>query len=108
MHALLQECTNPCCDAATCTPLAPAQCASGVCCNKTTCLLLTHDVVCRTSSDNCDLEEYCTGLDIACPVDVQKQVGSTCSSGGVESICYEGSCIRSYTEQCERHFSEFL
>ncbi len=105
----MQECPQSCCDAATCTFRSKSECVSGECCNTTSCLLLNNTEICRANASECDLAEYCTSESPDCPVDVLLQTGSACNTfEGQPSICFEGRCMRTYLDQCEAHFCEFL
>lgn len=46
--------------------------------------------LCRASVNDCDLEEYCTGMSETCPEDSFKMNGIPCSYG--DSYCYNGQC----------------
>ncbi|KAL4660170.1 disintegrin and metalloproteinase domain-containing protein 28 [Arapaima gigas] len=80
----IEECTNPCCNATTCTLTAGSQCAAGDCCE--------HCKVsrCRPQQDECDLAEYCTGKSTECPEDVFAVNGIPCKGG--KGYCYNGMC----------------
>lgn len=95
---LEENCKNPCCDAASCTLVANAVCATGECCDLGTCRLKTAGTVCRTGEGECDLPEYCTGQGEYCPSDLFKIDGATCSSG--EAFCYRGACT-TRDDQCK-------
>lgn len=55
--------------------------------------------VCRLAVNECDLDEYCTGLSENCPEDSFKMNGIACSSGN--SYCYNGKCP-SHLQHCQR------
>ncbi|CAG5011309.1 unnamed protein product [Parnassius apollo] len=95
----ISEChnLNPCCDPFTCRLTKEAQCASGECCER--CQLKPRGVVCRESSNECDLEETCTGLSGACPVDAYRKNGEPCEAG--KGYCFAGQCP-TLSLQCER------
>ena len=99
-------CTDPCCDPTTCTPVNGAQCASGSCCNTTTCEFYPRGHTCRESINDCDITEYCSGVYHDCSIDYLAQMGTACTINGQQSICFEGSCVLSKQQQCELHFSE--
>uniref|UniRef100_T1JKJ7 Peptidase M12B domain-containing protein n=1 Tax=Strigamia maritima TaxID=126957 RepID=T1JKJ7_STRMM len=91
-------CHNPCCNASSCTLFANATCATGECCEISTCQFKTAATLCRHSSGECDLPEYCDGKNEFCPNDVFKQDGSSCSNE--RAYCYRGDC-RSHSDQCK-------
>ena len=55
-------------------------------------------ILCRETSGECDLPEYCNGDSEYCPNDVFKRDTEDCNDG--DSYCYQGSC-RSHTDQCK-------
>ncbi|XP_056427144.1 zinc metalloproteinase-disintegrin-like crotastatin [Hyla sarda] len=84
-----QECTNPCCNAATCKLRAYAMCAEGACCER--CQIKTTGTVCRpSSSEDCDLPATCDGTSNVCPRNRQKGNGVPCKDG--QGYCYNGRC----------------
>ncbi|KAG9263378.1 zinc metalloproteinase-disintegrin-like atrolysin-A [Astyanax mexicanus] len=85
---LVEECTNPCCDAATCTLTPGSQCSSGECCNN--CKLVPVDSLCRSVMSECDLPEYCTGASGDCPADTYREDGLPCRNNS--GYCYHGHC----------------
>ncbi|XP_043512070.1 disintegrin and metalloproteinase domain-containing protein 11-like isoform X10 [Frieseomelitta varia] len=95
----IEECHNldPCCDPITCRLTSEAQCASGPCCSD--CKLLARGVVCRESTNECDLPEVCTGETGQCPQDVYKKNGNPCSNNS--GYCYNGVCP-ALDLQCEQ------
>eukprot|EP00731_Ephydatia_muelleri_P013616 Em0007g926a len=84
----VQECNDPCCNAANCTLAKGAQCASGACCSK--CQFVSYGTQCRAASGECDIAEYCGGRSSDCPPDRRVQDGTSCSKG--VGYCYSGSC----------------
>ncbi|XP_060787213.1 disintegrin and metalloproteinase domain-containing protein 9 isoform X1 [Neoarius graeffei] len=95
-----EECEkDPCCEPKTCKLRAGAQCSDGVCCKH--CRFLPGGTVCRDSTDECDLPEYCNGSFALCQPDVFKQNGHMCR-GGV-AYCYNGLC-QHYDSQCQALF----
>lgn len=74
-----------------------ASCATGECCDLSTCHPRTAGTVCRESAGECDLPEYCTGASEYCPSDYFKRDTEECSHG--KAYCYKGSC-RSRDDQC--------
>ncbi|XP_024936313.1 uncharacterized protein LOC107263145 isoform X2 [Cephus cinctus] len=94
---LKENCNNPCCNATTCMLHSNASCATGKCCDLTTCRPKTAGTECRSVEHECDLPEYCTGQSEYCPVNVFKMDGEVCSMG--KAFCYQGSC-RTHDDQC--------
>ncbi|KAI4884259.1 hypothetical protein NFI96_014348 [Prochilodus magdalenae] len=62
---------------------------------------LPGGTVCRSSTDECDLSEYCNGSSALCQSDVFKQNGHPCQQG--EAYCYNGQC-QHYDSQCQAIF----
>ncbi|XP_015260420.1 PREDICTED: disintegrin and metalloproteinase domain-containing protein 15-like, partial [Cyprinodon variegatus] len=94
---LLEECSDPCCNASTCRLVPGAQCSSdGICCED--CKLRAAGSVCREPLGECDLPEYCTGSSPYCPPNVFLQNGEACQNGA--SYCYGGVCTNMDT-QCQ-------
>ncbi|NWZ09937.1 ADAM9 protein, partial [Agelaius phoeniceus] len=91
-----QECSNPCCDAATCKLTPGSQCAQGLCCKN--CKFKVAGAECRAKQDVCDLPEYCNGSTAYCPDDVYIMNGHPCSNS--KAYCYYGVC-QSFDSQCE-------
>ncbi|NWV01499.1 ADA20 protein, partial [Upupa epops] len=90
---------DPCCQW-NCTLTKGSACASGKCCKS--CLILPAGTLCRASTGECDLPEYCNGTSPQCPVDVYIQDGAPCKDG---AYCYRGKCS-SHREQCQRLFGK--
>ncbi|XP_036591913.1 disintegrin and metalloproteinase domain-containing protein 12 [Trichosurus vulpecula] len=89
------ECTNPCCNATTCTLKPEAVCAHGLCCEN--CQLKPAGTACRASSNSCDLPEFCTGTNPHCPANVYLHDGHQCHR--VDGYCYNGIC-QTHEQQC--------
>ncbi|XP_007478298.2 disintegrin and metalloproteinase domain-containing protein 12 isoform X1 [Monodelphis domestica] len=89
------ECTNPCCNATTCTLKPEAVCAHGLCCEN--CQLKPAGTACRASSNSCDLPEFCTGANPHCPANVYLHDGHRCHR--VDGYCYNGIC-QTHEQQC--------
>ncbi|XP_037113613.1 disintegrin and metalloproteinase domain-containing protein 28 [Syngnathus acus] len=90
-----KECTNPCCNATTCTLSEGSQCAAGECCDD--CKILPRSWECRRKQDECDLAEYCDGESDTCPEDVFSVNGLPCDEGS--GYCYNGQCPKR-SDQC--------
>ncbi|XP_034993488.1 disintegrin and metalloproteinase domain-containing protein 12 isoform X3 [Zootoca vivipara] len=90
-----EECTNECCNATTCTLKPGAVCAHGLCCED--CKLKPAGVLCRDSSNSCDLPEFCTGGGPLCPANVYLHDGHPCYR--VDGYCYNGMC-QTHEQQC--------
>ncbi|XP_055377516.1 putative uncharacterized protein DDB_G0277255 isoform X2 [Condylostylus longicornis] len=95
---LPKYCQNTCCDPNTCMLYANASCATGECCDLTTCRPKAAGIKCRSAQSECDLPEYCTGEAEYCPTDVYKRDAIECDNGN--AYCYQGTC-RSRTAQCK-------
>ncbi|XP_019358496.1 PREDICTED: disintegrin and metalloproteinase domain-containing protein 9-like [Gavialis gangeticus] len=91
-----EECTNPCCDAATCTLKSGSQCADGLCCEN--CRFKVAGVECRPKMDFCDLPEHCNGTYSYCPDDVYIMNGYPCNN--MKEYCYYGVC-QDFDSQCK-------
>uniref|UniRef100_A0A8C4WKC3 ADAM metallopeptidase domain 28 n=1 Tax=Gopherus evgoodei TaxID=1825980 RepID=A0A8C4WKC3_9SAUR len=83
-----EECTNSCCEAATCKLKPNAKCAFGECCEN--CQLKRAGTLCRPIKHDCDLPELCTGQSHQCPVDRFRVNGYPCRDG--QGYCYMGKC----------------
>ncbi|KAM4749093.1 zinc metalloproteinase-disintegrin-like VLAIP-B [Rhinophrynus dorsalis] len=86
----VEECTNKCCDAATCKLKAEAQCAEGDCCDN--CKIREAGHVCRASKDDCDLADMCNGNSPMCPSDRFRVNGFPCRNDREQGYCYNGKC----------------
>lgn len=67
-------------------------------CHLNSCRLKTAGTECRTSKNECDLPEFCTGESEYCPLDLFKRDTEPCEEG--KAFCYEGDC-RSHDSQCK-------
>ncbi|KAF7669368.1 hypothetical protein LDENG_00199690 [Lucifuga dentata] len=95
-----QECTNECCDAATCKFTLGSACAQGSCCSN--CQIKVFGTPCRESLNTCDLPEYCNGKSAFCPDDFYIMDGLPCENNA--AYCYEGRC-QTYDFQCRHLFA---
>lgn len=95
---LKPHCDNPCCNSDTCTLFSNATCATGECCDFSTCQPKAPGSQCRPSEHECDLPEYCDGVGEFCPQDSYKVDGTSCKVG--QAFCYRGSC-RTHSDQCK-------
>lgn len=91
-------CKNSCCDPFTCKLRSNATCATGKCCDLTTCAPHNAGVTCRSSIGECDLPEYCNGESEYCPLDYYKRDTEICDGG--KAYCFSGLC-RSRDDQCQ-------
>ncbi|KAI5619640.1 disintegrin and metalloproteinase domain-containing protein 9 precursor [Silurus asotus] len=96
------NCTNKCCNAATCTFTKGSVCAAGLCCTAD-CQLVVSGTPCRNSVNQCDLPEFCTGQSSFCPSDFYMMDGLTCEGG--TAYCYEGRC-QTLDYQCQQLFGQ--
>uniref|UniRef100_A0AAX7T6H3 ADAM metallopeptidase domain 9 n=1 Tax=Astatotilapia calliptera TaxID=8154 RepID=A0AAX7T6H3_ASTCA len=97
-----KECEeDPCCEYRTCKLKSGAQCAYGECCSN--CQFLPGGTVCRASTDECDLPEFCNGSSSLCQSDVFIQNGQSCRNQ--EAYCYNGKC-QHYDSQCQAIFGD--
>ncbi|XP_007477887.1 disintegrin and metalloproteinase domain-containing protein 28 [Monodelphis domestica] len=83
-----EECTNACCDAATCKIKPNFKCAFGECCEK--CQIKKAGTLCRPVKDECDLPEMCDGKSGSCPEDRFRVNGFPCKNG--QGYCLMGKC----------------
>ncbi|KAM8972386.1 zinc metalloproteinase-disintegrin-like berythractivase [Pelodytes ibericus] len=84
----VQECTNRCCNAATCKLKTEAQCAEGGCCES--CKFKQAGSICRSAKDDCDLADMCDGNTATCPPDRFRINGFSCRNG--QGNCFNGKC----------------
>ena len=94
---VIQECTDPCCNATSCQLAEGAQCRSGLCCDSTTCQYIDYSTTCR------DITEYCSGESSECPQDMALQDAAPC--GQDQGFCFSAQC-RTYNQQCQQFFGK--
>ena len=99
-----QECTDPCCNAATCQLASGAQCSAGACCSNT-CRFLSYGTQCRAAIGECDIVEYCPGDSGECPADDHQRNGILCNNG--TGYCYGGMCP-THDAQCQVAFGKSM
>ena len=97
-----QECTDPCCNPATCQLASGAQCSAGECCSST-CQFVSYGTQCRAASGDCDIAEYCPGDSGDCPADDHQRDGISCSSNA--GYCSGGMCP-THNAQCQVAFGK--
>ncbi|XP_037668699.1 A disintegrin and metallopeptidase domain 3-like [Choloepus didactylus] len=93
-----------CCNPRTCTLIGFAECGTGPCCDKDTCLISERGKVCRERRDLCDFTEYCNGMEENCGVDIVSADFEPCYND--TAFCFQGLC-RSTDFQCKRLFGKF-
>jgi hypothetical protein len=88
---------DPCCNPTTCKFTQGSVCddANEDCCRQ--CQFASAGTVCRASTSECDPEETCPGDSASCPVDKNKEDGSSCGKG---LQCSSGQCT-SRDQQCK-------
>lgn len=99
---LSQVCSDPCCNASSCQLVEGAECFSGGCCNE--CKFRPYGFVCRGSTQECDITDYCSGKMSECPEDARIQNGQNCNNN--ISYCYSGVCT-SNDAMCQIYFSTY-
>ncbi|XP_029459826.1 disintegrin and metalloproteinase domain-containing protein 9-like [Rhinatrema bivittatum] len=57
--------------------------------------------MCRTTVNECDLPEYCSGIKTECTTDIIKENGSPCNDD--KAYCWDGIC-ETHDRQCEAIF----
>ena len=98
-----QQCTDPCCNAATCQLASGAQCSAGACCTSM-CQFVSYGTECRTASGDCDIAEYCSGDSSDCPADDHQRDGISCNNDA--GFCVSGMCP-THDDQCQVAFGMY-
>ncbi|XP_030882382.1 A disintegrin and metallopeptidase domain 3-like [Leptonychotes weddellii] len=93
-----------CCNPADCTLTEFAECGTGACCDKETCLMSVKGTVCRESKDPCDFPEFCNGRSEFCVPDVKSADLEPCNNK--TAYCYNGIC-QDTDKQCADLFGKF-
>ncbi|XP_034503582.1 A disintegrin and metallopeptidase domain 3 [Ailuropoda melanoleuca] len=93
-----------CCNPEDCTLTEFAECGTGPCCNKDTCLISVRGTVCRKSRDPCDFTEFCNGRTEFCVPDVRSADLEPCNNK--TAYCYQGIC-QDTDKQCAELFGKF-
>ncbi|XP_049487433.1 A disintegrin and metallopeptidase domain 3-like isoform X3 [Panthera uncia] len=93
-----------CCDTEHCTLIEPAECGTGPCCDKNTCLLSVKGTMCRQSQDLCDFPEFCNGTSEFCVPDVISADLQPCNNN--TAYCFQGIC-QDTDRQCAELFGKF-
>jgi len=86
---------DPCCNGTTCMLFDFAHCSNlQPCCSNCTVRAASENHLCRGTVSTCDIAEYCDGTHGACPADVVKGAGNTCTdpTDGA-GVCYQASCM---------------
>ncbi|KAG1653040.1 Disintegrin and metalloproteinase domain-containing protein 12 [Nymphon striatum] len=96
---LKEHCNNYCCNPNTCKLYSNASCATGMCCDISTCQVKPIAVPCRESISECDLTEYCNGESEFCPEDTFIMDGTPCKDE--RAHCVKGKC-NSHIDQCRK------
>ncbi|XP_077008664.1 A disintegrin and metallopeptidase domain 3-like isoform X2 [Tamandua tetradactyla] len=100
-----QECQyKKCCNPIDCTLIGFAECGTGPCCDKKTCLISERGEVCRKRRDLCDFTEYCNGITETCVPDMISADLEPCHNN--TAFCFKGIC-RSTDFQCIKLFGKF-
>lgn len=103
---------DPCCNGTICKFNQGAECSAigaDSCCNPETCKPVAGGTLCRAAvgtgigEDQCDVAEYCDGVNGNCPKNLFKASGTpcceadTCTEG--KGLCHQGKCM-SHLRQC--------
>lgn len=102
---LPESCTNPCCNATTCKFSKGAECANGLCCDRSNCKVYPSEAahICRSAKSACDLPEKCDGQSEDCGRDLTVKDGTECLPG--YAYCYAGQC-NAREQQCKLLWGE--
>jgi hypothetical protein len=84
---------DPCCNGNTCQLLPLAKCSAMQPCCNWNCTIVSTPLQCHTPINaECDLPQYCNGVNASCPVDTYYASSKTCGPNG-RGNCYLGNCI---------------
>ncbi|CAD7680304.1 unnamed protein product [Nyctereutes procyonoides] len=99
------ECSHrKCCNPVDCTLIGFAECGSGPCCDRKTCLIAERGRLCRQRTDPCDFPEFCNGSSTSCVPDVKSVDLEPCNNK--TAFCFGGVC-QDPDIQCEKLFGKF-
>ncbi|XP_077705381.1 A disintegrin and metallopeptidase domain 3-like isoform X2 [Canis aureus] len=99
------ECSHrKCCNPVDCTLIGFAECGSGPCCDRKTCLIAERGRLCRQRTDPCDFPEFCNGTSTSCVPDVKSIDLEPCNNK--TAFCFGGVC-QDPDVQCEKLFGKF-
>nr|XP_025849699.1 A disintegrin and metallopeptidase domain 3-like [Vulpes vulpes] len=99
------ECSHKkCCNPVDCTLIGFAECGSGPCCDRKTCLIAERGRLCRQRTDPCDFPEFCNGSSTSCVPDVKSIDLEPCNNK--TAFCFGGVC-QDPDVQCEKLFGKF-
>uniref|UniRef100_A0A8C7AQT1 A disintegrin and metallopeptidase domain 3-like n=1 Tax=Neovison vison TaxID=452646 RepID=A0A8C7AQT1_NEOVI len=93
-----------CCNPADCTLTEFADCGTGPCCDRETCLISIRGTLCRESKDPCDFPEFCNGKNEYCVPDAKSADLEPCNNK--TAYCYNGVC-QDTDKQCADLFGKF-
>ncbi|XP_021026414.1 A disintegrin and metallopeptidase domain 3 isoform X2 [Mus caroli] len=98
-------CTHKkCCNPKDCTLINEAQCGTGPCCDKRTCMIAERGRLCRKSRDQCDFPEFCNGESESCAPDTKAADLEPCNNE--TAYCFGGVC-RDPDRQCTDLFGKY-
>uniref|UniRef100_A0A8C5L1I9 ADAM metallopeptidase domain 3 n=1 Tax=Jaculus jaculus TaxID=51337 RepID=A0A8C5L1I9_JACJA len=92
-----------CCNPADCTLRKNAECGTGACCDKRTCMIADRGRLCRKSKDMCDFPEFCNGNSEYCGPDTMSADLEPCNNR--TAYCFGGIC-RDPDRQCKDIFGK--
>uniref|UniRef100_F7EP17 ADAM metallopeptidase domain 28 n=1 Tax=Ornithorhynchus anatinus TaxID=9258 RepID=F7EP17_ORNAN len=98
--AIIEECTDLCCNAKSCRINMWVKC-NGDCCYR--CQIKKKGTLCRPAKHECDVPEVCDGRSTHCPKDQFRANGTPCHNG--EGYCFGGECP-TLQDQCTALWGE--